>query len=222
VSTINDLVLSHSFLARVILEFDLYPTMRPTRSTSMPDDVMSRIRQDVSVELENDGRTIDVAYVAQQPLTALKVIERLTSSYLEQSNLVGERSSRAASEFLESQVEEVRVRVLKHAALMRPSADRDPSQAAVQALEHEILQSTYRALLVKREQAAIAMNVEQRHIGETFKLIDPARLPETPIRPNRPLFGCVGAAVGLFLGLAMMLTARTRRLRRPEKVLVQS
>jgi capsular polysaccharide biosynthesis protein len=219
--TLNEIVLSHTRIAQVVLEFDLYPAMRPAGSMSVPDDVIAGMRQDISVEFGADGRTIDVAYVSQQPQTALKVTERLAGLYIGASLRDREDSDRAANEFLDAQIEDVRARILKHAAVMHPS-DVDPSQAAVQTLEHEILQSAYRDLLVKKEQAAIATSIERRQIGETFRLVDPPRLPETPIRPNRPLIGCVGAAVGFCLGMGMMLTGRRGPFRRPEKALVQS
>ncbi len=222
VQYINDLVLSHTYLARVILELDLYPAMRLAGSRSMPDDVITRMRQDISLEVGTDGRTIDVAYVSQQPRTAQKVVERLTASYITQSGADGANAAEATKAFLDAQVEDVRARVLKQAVLMHSMADTDPSQAALHILEHQVLQSTYRDLLMKEEQAKISRNLDVRQMGAKFHIVDAGRLPETPISPNRPLIGGVGAAVGFCLGLGMMLAGRNRPFRRPKNVLVQS
>jgi len=188
----------------------------------VPENVIARVRQDISVELKADGRTIDVAYVSRQPKTAQKVTYRLASLYIDVSVRDRTDSEYAVNAFLEAQIENVRARILRHTGVMHPSSGADPSQAAVQTLEHDILTSTYRDLLVKKEQAAILTSMEQRAIGERFLIVDPARLPETPIRPNRPLIGGVGAAIGFCLGIGMMLTGRHGPSRRPEKVLVQS
>ena len=220
VQTINEIVLSRTRLEGVVREFALYRSVWPAGMSV--ENVIDRMRQDISVELEVDGRTIDLAYVSQEPRTAQKVSYRLAGLYIDVSFRDREDSDRAVNEFLEAQIEDVRARILRHAAVMHPSSGADPSQAAVQTLEHDILKSSFRDLLVKKEQAAILTNIERRQIGETFRLFDPARLAETPIRPNRPLIGCVGAAVGFCLGIAMMLAGRHGRFRRPEKVLVQS
>ena len=68
-------------------------------------------------------------------------------------------------------------------------------------LEHEQLKSIYRGLLMKREHALMSANLERRILGEQFKLVDTARLPETPISPNRRLIAGEGAAVGFLLGV---------------------
>jgi len=84
------------------------------------------------------------------------------------------------------------------------------------------LKATYRDLLMKREQAIISTNLERRQIGETFKLLDPARLPESPISPDRTRLTLLGAVVGFCLGVSMMLAGRNGPFRRPKKVLAQS
>jgi uncharacterized protein involved in exopolysaccharide biosynthesis len=69
--------------------------------------------------------------------------------------------------------------------------------------DYETLQKSYAGLLAKREEAQIAANLERRQIGEQFKVLDPARLPEKPASPNRPLIDAAAAIVGLSLGLAI-------------------
>jgi uncharacterized protein involved in exopolysaccharide biosynthesis len=89
-------------------------------------------------------------------------------------------------------------------------------------VEHESLKTTYRDLLRKKEHALIATRMEQRLIGEQFRLLDPARLPQAPISPDRPRLTLLGAVVGFSLGMAMMLAGRTGPFRRQKKVLAQS
>ena len=127
----------------------------------------------------------------------------------------------STSQFLDAQIEDVRSRLLKRTGITRPSPT-NPSEADVRALEHEILKTTYRDLLMKKEQAIMSTNLERRQIGEQFKLLDPARLPEAPISPDRTRLTLLGAVVGFCLGVAMMLAGRNGPVRRPKKVLAQS
>jgi protein tyrosine kinase modulator len=71
--------------------------------------------------------------------------------------------------------------------------------------DYTTVQATYQNLLAKREEAGLAANLQRRNIGEQFKILDPARVPERPFSPNRVLIYLGGAGGGLFLGL--LLTA---------------
>jgi len=66
------------------------------------------------------------------------------------------------------------------------------------------LQTTYQSLLGKKEDSKVAANLERRQIGEQFKILDPARLPERPTSPNRPQLQSMGLAAGLAFGIALM------------------
>lgn len=61
--------------------------------------------------------------------------------------------------------------------LRAQTGHRHPSRAYV--LEYEVLQVTYKALLTERQEAKMAANLERPQIGEQFKVVDPARLPNS-------------------------------------------
>lgn len=69
--------------------------------------------------------------------------------------------------------------------------------------DYDTLQKSYVSLLSKKEDSKVAENLERRQIGQQFKILDPAREPETPFSPKRTLLDLVGAAVGLALGLGL-------------------
>ena len=66
------------------------------------------------------------------------------------------------------------------------------------------MQKHYANLLAKQEDSKIAANLERRQIGEQFRTLDQARLPERPVSPNRPLIDLAGAMAGLAIGLGLV------------------
>jgi polysaccharide chain length determinant protein (PEP-CTERM system associated) len=75
------------------------------------------------------------------------------------------------------------------------------SELAELTRDQETLQQIYRTLLQKREDSNVAANLERRNIGEQFKVLEPASLPERPFSPNRLLLTAIGTALGLALGI---------------------
>ena len=69
--------------------------------------------------------------------------------------------------------------------------------------DYETLKTIYTGLLTKNEAAKVAANLERQQIGEQFKILDGARLPEKPVSPDRLRMNLMGAAAGLGLGLAI-------------------
>ncbi len=68
--------------------------------------------------------------------------------------------------------------------------------------DYGTLQAAYTNLLVKREESLLAANLERRQIGEQFKLLDTASMPERPFNAfQRLAVMASGAIVGLILGL---------------------
>ena len=70
--------------------------------------------------------------------------------------------------------------------------------------DYATLQTSYQGLLAKKEDSKIAANLERRQIGEQFKLLDAARLPEKPYSPDRRMLNLLGIFGGLATGLALI------------------
>ena len=70
--------------------------------------------------------------------------------------------------------------------------------------DYDTLRKNYEGLLAKYEDAKVAANLEHREIGEQFKVLDAASLPQAPISPNRPFLDLLGALGGLSLGLGLV------------------
>jgi polysaccharide chain length determinant protein (PEP-CTERM system associated) len=110
----------------------------------------------------------------------------------------------------------------KAAEFMR-RAEAGPSREAelVELMrDYGTLQNLYTGLLHNREQARIAANLEKNQIGERFRLLDPANLPQRPFSPNREQTVLMGTAAGLVMGACMILLFeyRDRSLKTDEDV----
>lgn len=88
--------------------------------------------------------------------------------------------------------------------------------------DYSTLQTAYANLLMKREDSKIAANLERQQIGEQFRILDPASLPEKPYNQLQRL-GIIssGAGAGLILGLLIVgvLEYRDSSFRREDEVL---
>ncbi len=78
------------------------------------------------------------------------------------------------------------------------------SEMAELTRDYATLQTMYTTLLSKKEDSKIAANLERRQIGEQFKLLDPARMPERPFSPDRRTINMMGIFAGLAIGLALV------------------
>jgi polysaccharide chain length determinant protein (PEP-CTERM system associated) len=76
--------------------------------------------------------------------------------------------------------------------------------------DYDTIQEQYKSLLMKSEESKIAVNLERRQIGEQFKIIDGARLPQRPVSPDRLKFNMIGLAGGLGFGLALVVLLEYR------------
>jgi polysaccharide chain length determinant protein (PEP-CTERM system associated) len=74
---------------------------------------------------------------------------------------------------------------------------------------------SYNELQKKRDEAAMAAELNRKQQGEQFRVLDPANLPDKPSFPNRPLFavGGLGGGLALGLGIAFLLEMKDSSLK---------
>ncbi|MDE3166502.1 MAG: hypothetical protein KGN36_11915 [Acidobacteriota bacterium] len=86
---------------------------------------------------------------------------------------------------------------------------REQELAAVRR-DYEISRTNYQSLLDKALSANMAADMELRQKAERFRTIDQARVPEKPVKPNRPLLYAAGVLCGLLMGLVTALARESR------------
>ena len=85
-------------------------------------------------------------------------------------------------------------------------------------VERNSTQAKYDDLMKKYMEARVAHGLEKEQMGDRFTLIDPARLPEKPVRPNRPVILLIGLILGMGsgIGTVSLQEAMDHSARRPE------
>jgi polysaccharide chain length determinant protein (PEP-CTERM system associated) len=77
-------------------------------------------------------------------------------------------------------------------------------QLAQLTRDYDTLQENYRNLLAQSERAKVAADLERREIGQQFRIVDSARLPERPMGPNRLRIEGMGTGAGVAIGILLI------------------
>ncbi|MGH9772076.1 MAG: GNVR domain-containing protein, partial [Candidatus Acidiferrales bacterium] len=78
-------------------------------------------------------------------------------------------------------------------------------QLAAVTRDYQITKANYKSLLDKKLAAGMAADMEKRQKSEHFALLDPARVPQIPFKPNRPLVAAIGGFLSLLIAAAFAL-----------------
>jgi polysaccharide biosynthesis transport protein len=103
-------ILSRTRLESLISEFNLYPE---ERRTELMEDVIEKMDRDINVSVVR-GNTFQVSYEAEDRVTALRVTARLAQLFIDESYRDREVYAQGTSQFIESQLEETRQRLIEH------------------------------------------------------------------------------------------------------------
>jgi succinoglycan biosynthesis transport protein ExoP len=131
-------------------------------------------------QVETEGRIVSIK--AQLKLSEEDLESRVKQQGAIQHEIAG----------MQARIENLPVREQEMAGLMR---------------DYEISKANYKSLLDKQLSAEMGAEMERRQKAERFTVIDPARVPEKPIKPNRPLF----SGLGIFFSLVIALGISTAR-----------
>jgi polysaccharide chain length determinant protein (PEP-CTERM system associated) len=147
------------------------------------------------------------AEALRQPIAASTPKAITPAQYQQQKTIENMKSQidDLEKQIVQKQAEEQRLRAMSNTYQNR--ADMAPMRATELVeltRDYATLQAQYSSLLSKQGEAKIAANLEARAIGEQFRLLDPARVPEKPVKPNRPMINLMGIAAGLAVGLALV------------------
>jgi polysaccharide chain length determinant protein (PEP-CTERM system associated) len=142
-------------------------------------------------------RTKEVTEEELPPPTPDPNTERLFTQYTEQYNNALLEAKRAKEE-----VKNLKEQLVLYQRRIEDTPKRE-QELVLLTRDYDLLKANYQSLSDKKVQAQLAENLERKQQGEQFKILDPARLPEKPIRPDRNRILLIGAVIGLALGLGL-------------------
>ena len=211
--SISPQILSRTKLESIIRDFNLYQQER--RGQHM-EDIVDGMRQNIDIQIQAGERenAFRVAFIGTDPRTVMRVTERLTGLFIDESLKDREVLAEAADEFLETQIEDLSLHLMDLNKKLRVATNSGKPEAETLAIEYDALKSSFKDLINKREQSRMATNLERRQIGEQFKLLDPAGIPERPISPDYREYVGVGALSGLGLGVLLLFSGPSSPLKK--------
>jgi polysaccharide chain length determinant protein (PEP-CTERM system associated) len=120
--------------------------------------------------------------------------QRLFTQYTEQYN-----ASTLEAKRLREEEKELKQQILLYQRRIEDTPRRE-QELLLLTRDYDLMKANYQSLLDKRIQAQMAENLERKQQGEQFKVLDPARVPVTPVRPDRNRILLFGLAIGLGVG----------------------
>ena len=106
--SISQLILSRTRLEKIIEDFNLYPDLR---KTAIMEDVVEQMRGSIGLEPVR-GDVFRVSFTSLDPRAAMRVSERLASLFIDESLKDREVLAEGTNQFLESQLEDSRRRLV--------------------------------------------------------------------------------------------------------------
>jgi polysaccharide chain length determinant protein (PEP-CTERM system associated) len=106
---ISQQILSRPRLERIIDEFNLYPELR---KSVLMEDIVARMRSEIDSQLVR-GDAFRINYAYGDPRTAMRVVERLASLFIEENLRDREVLAEGTNQFLEAQLEDARKRLIE-------------------------------------------------------------------------------------------------------------
>ena len=169
--SISQQILSRTRLERIIQDFNLYAR---ERQIGIMEDIVEQMRnQHIKVEVLK-GDAFRVAFIGQDPLTVMRVTDRLASLFIEENLRDRELLAEGTNQFLTAQLEDARRRLIdqekklegyrnRHSGELPTQADSNlqavqNAQMQIQAVIESINRDRDRRLLIERSIADLSAN----------------------------------------------------------------
>ena len=166
-----------------------------------PDVIdLKRKIADIEPKIRESMRKTQGQGVSEQNLTPPSLdpeTQRLLTQYTEQYHAAALETKR-----LREEEKELKQQIALYQRRIEDTPRRE-QELAFLTRDYDLLKTNYQSLLDKKIQAQMAQNLEHKQQGEQFKILDPARVPENPVKPDRNKILLIGAVIGLALGLGL-------------------
>jgi polysaccharide chain length determinant protein (PEP-CTERM system associated) len=166
---------------------------------------MKRVIRDLEKRADAEALQEPLSPEGRKPRTPAEVTRRARAKQLQ------EESEALTKTIVYKEAEEKRLRAMSATYQARAEAAPTRETELIELMrDYSTLQDLYAGLLGKNEESKLAVNLESRQIGEQFRILDPARVPERPFSPNRLRLNGLGTLAGTALGLGLIFLLEWR------------
>jgi polysaccharide chain length determinant protein (PEP-CTERM system associated) len=196
-------------------------TLRSTAREQEPRDITS---------LKNELASLESRYTQNHPdVISLKAtIAKLEAEASEGKTSMANVDPSLVHQFqdigleianLKEEISKVQTQVQWYQTKVEETPKREQELLALNR-DYENLNGMYNSLLNRKLEAEIAVSMEKKQKGEQFRVIDPAKMPDRPVKPNivQVIFLTLALGLGLGLGLAYLVEFMDTSYKAPEEV----
>ena len=164
------------------------------------------MRNDIQIAAADDpsasgSKVLKVSFRSSDPKIAQKVAQTLSAFIVSDSQNNQVNVTEGTAQFLQAQVEETKRQLQAFESAHGPATR---AESRTIAIEREVLEDSYRSLLLKLQDARIAANLQARQYGDQMKILDMPRIPERPVGLTRTQLTLVGMLSGLVVGFVVV------------------
>ena len=172
-AALSERTLSRSRLEQIIVDLNLYKDVRHRETM---EETLVRMRKDVKITLNRNDSFL-VSYISHDAAEAQKVTERLASLFIQESAQDRESQAENTNQFLDSQLDEAKQRLMDHEKKLELYRRRYSGQLPAQGASNlQVIQSAE----AQRQSTADAVNrARERRILIERQLVDLQR--EAPV-----------------------------------------
>lgn len=184
-------------------------TSLEAKYTSKHPDVI-RLRETIA-SLEHDISENETQQVPDEEISLLVGIDPVLRDQLRDIDM--EISG------LNAEIEKTKAQIAWYEKKVEETPNREQELLSLNR-DYANVNDLYNSLLSRKLEAEIAVSMEKKQKGEQFRVIDPAKLPERPIRPNVRKIMLMALALGLGVGggVAYLLEIMDTSYRAPEEM----
>jgi len=158
--------------------------------------VMEMLKKKVEISRQQEETIVESNLATPAPILD-SATDRLMNQYREQFN-----ETRLEAKRLREEMKILKEQIALYQRRVEDTPRREQEMQQI-TRDYDLLKTNYQSLLDKKIQAQMAQNLERKEQGETFKILDPARFPEKPFKPDRNKILLMGAMIGLAMGLGL-------------------
>ena len=178
IETITQQVMTRTRLESIITDLRLYPELQRTK---LMEDIVEQMRDDVTISVVR-GDAFRISYESDVPVTAMRVTERLARLFIDENLRDRELLAEGTSQFLSSQLEEARRRLIEQEKRLEEYRRRHsgelPSQMQSNLTAVGTLQSQAQAVADSLERDRDRLQIIERQLAE---LTSPQALADDPV-----------------------------------------